>query len=538
MSVPKPVLREALTEPPIALPAGPAAAAVDSGRARSISGWLLTALFFLVPLVTYWPATFHDYGLRDDYSNLREAHEEPGTILNFCASHARPIYGWLLQATYEQTDSVQDLQWMRFAASLLLGAVSLVMFRGLRALGWSFNTALSFAILLALVPSAQVIAGWAVGWPYAATALLAIAGFFTVEGALTVGRSAGPGRAVGQWIMALCLMVVGALIYQPSAMFYVVPLAAALIAQRRRDIAQTVHWLAVHIGFIIASLGFAYCTMIVLYAAGVFVKSGRIAFEHHWGDKFSWFFHETMPNALSLFVLNDNNLRDHGWYIASAVVVGLMLVAGAVVEWRRHGRARGLIWAAALVGLPILAASVSLVASERYATYRTIFAMTAVLLCFMVASARALTAQWSASGRRLLATVVVGVAFCTAQHHVYALIAVPQGNEWQLILSGAKHVHLNRFVRPRVFAIASAPSDISTASIYHDEFGSLSSNSEWVPKEMFKRAMHDLHPEVANLESRYEFSEGYKLDGYKLPPGQHYDVVIDMHQVHRFHTDN
>ena len=538
MSVPKPVLREALTEPPIALPAGSAAAAVDSDRPLAISGWLLTALFFLVPLLTYWPATFYDYGLRDDYSNLREAHDEPGTILNFCASHARPIYGWLLQATYGQTDSVQSLHWMRLAASLLLGAVSLVMFRGLRALGWSFNAALCFAILLTLVPSAQVIAGWAIGWPYAATALLAIAGFFTVEGALTVGRSAGPGRAVSQWIMALCLMVVGALIYQPSAMFYVVPLAAALIAQRRRSIAQTARWLTVHIGFIIASLGLAYCTMIVLYAAGVFVKSGRIAFEHHWVDKFSWFFHETMPNALSLFVLNDNNLRDHGWYITSAVVVGLLLVAGAVVEWRRHGRARGLIWAAALVGLPILAASVSLVASERYATYRTIFAMTAVLLCFMVASARALTAHWSASGRRMLATAVVGIAFFTAQHHVYALIAVPQGNEWQLIMAGAKHVHLNRFVRPRVFAIASSPADISTTSIYHDEFGSLSSNSEWVPKEMFKRAMHDLHPEVANLESRYEFSEGYKAEGYKLPPGQHYDVIIDMHQLHRFHADN
>ena len=94
-------------------------------------------------------------------------------------------------------------------------------------------------------------------------------------------------------------------------------------------------------------------------------------------------------------------------------------------------------------------------------------------------------------------------------------------------------------MRPRVFAIASSPADISTTSIYHDEFGSLSSNSEWVPKEMFKRAMHDLHPEVANLESRYDFSEGYKTEGYKLPPGgQHYDVIIDMHQLHRFHTDN
>src|SRR6202045_4344509 len=112
MSVPKPVLREALTEPPVALPAAPAAVVVD-GRALNIGGGLLTALVFLVPLLTYWPATFHDYGLRDDYSNLREAHEEPSTVVKFCASHARPIYGWLLQATYGQTNSVQNLQWMR-----------------------------------------------------------------------------------------------------------------------------------------------------------------------------------------------------------------------------------------------------------------------------------------------------------------------------------------------------------------------------------------------------------------------------------------
>src|SRR6201999_2562098 len=84
---------------------------------------MLTALLFLVPLIAFWPATFHEYGLRDDYSNLREAHEEIGKVLKFCASHARPVYGWLLQATYGQTSSVQNLQWMRFGASLLLGAL-------------------------------------------------------------------------------------------------------------------------------------------------------------------------------------------------------------------------------------------------------------------------------------------------------------------------------------------------------------------------------------------------------------------------------
>ncbi len=533
MSVPKTVLREALPESAIAIPGGQSAAYADDRRALGLRAWMLTAVLFLIPLATYWPATFHDYGLRDDYSNLREAHEEPGTVVRFCASHARPIYGWLLQATYGQTSSVQNLQWMRFLASLLLGAIALVMFRGLRALGWSFNASLCFAILLELVPSAQVIAGWAVGWPYAATALPAIAAFFTVEGAVALGLSAGVGRSVGQWLMALGLMVVSALIYQPSALFYVVPLAGALIAQRRRGLTHTTRWLVVHLGFVVAALGFAYCTMSALYAGGVFVKSGRVAFEQHWGEKIAWFVQETLPNGLSLLVLNDNNQRDHWLYVGCAVLVGALLLAGLIMEWRRHGHARGIVWAVGLFGLPVFAAGISLLASERYATYRTILAMTAVLLCFLVASVRALTERWGAPGRRLLATAVIALAVFVAQHHVYALIAVPQGNEWQLIVNGAKQVHLNAPARPRIFAIVSSPKDISTASIYHDEFGSLSSNSEWVPKEMFKRAMHDLHPDVPNLESRYEFSEGYRL-----PSGQHFDVIIDMHQLRRLHTDN
>jgi hypothetical protein len=528
MSVPETII----TDSSIAGPVEHAGVIVEHRSALGVRGWVLTAMLFLVPLVTYWPATFHDFGLRDDYSNLREAHEEPGKVLKFCASHARPVYGWLLQATYGQTATVQDLQWMRFAASLLFGALSLVCFRGLRALGWPFSTSLCFAVMLALIPSAQVIAGWAVGWPYVATALLAFGGFFTVEGALTLGLRAGTGRAVSQWLVATGLMVVSALIYQPSALFYVVPLAAALIVQRQRNVAQVARWTGIHLGFVVGTLGLAYCAMTVLYATGIFVKSGRVAFEHQWGDKIAWFVQETLPNALSLFVLNDNNHRDHALYFVCAAGVGALLVAGACLEWRRHGRARGIVWSAALLGLPVFACAVSLIASERYATYRTILAMTAVLLCFLVASIHAVTERWGPVGRRMLATAIVAIAFFTAQHHVYALIAVPQGNEWQLIMAAAKRVHLDGS-HPRVFAIASTPADLSTASIYHDEFGSLSSNSEWVPREMFKRAMHDLHPEIANLDARYDFSSGPKL-----PVDQRYDVIIDLHRLRQFYTDN
>ena len=536
MSVPENIVTDAsiaaLEHTGIAVPHGHAAAA-GSRAAFGVRAWLLTALLFLAPVVAYWPATFHEFGLRDDYSNLREAHEEPGTVIKFCASHARPIYGWLLQATYGQASSVQNLRWMRFGASLLLGAISLVSFRGLRALGWTFRSSLCFALLLGLIPSAQVIAGWAVGWPYAATALLAICAFLTVEGALNMGPAAARSRVVGQWALAAGLMVISALIYQPSAMFYVVPLAGALIVQRHRSLRHSASWTGMHMGFVAGALGIAYCVMSALYSSGLFVKSGRVAFEHHWGDKVAWFLQEPLPNALSLFVINDNNHRDHAWYFACAAIVGALLIAGACLEWRRYGRARGIVWAAALIGLPVFAFAVSLIASERYATYRTILAMTAVLLCFLVASVRALTESLSPRGRALLAAAGVTVAFLTAQHHAFALIAVPQGNEWQIILSGAKHTHLQGNARPRIFAIMSSPADISTATIYHDEFGSLSTNSEWVPKEMFKRAMHDLHPEIANLESRYEFSEGPKL-----PPDQRYDVIIDLHRLRQFHTDN
>src|SRR6201996_3672738 len=133
-SVPKTV-----SEAAIAVPIGNPSAIARARAALRIRPWMLTLLLFLVPLIAFWPATFHDYGLRDDYSNLREAHEEIGKVLKFCASHARPIYGWMLQATFGQISSVQNLHWLRFIASLLLGALSLVSFRGLRTLGWSFN---------------------------------------------------------------------------------------------------------------------------------------------------------------------------------------------------------------------------------------------------------------------------------------------------------------------------------------------------------------------------------------------------------------
>ena len=249
-----------MTASPLAVPDFALAAdapAVAAARGTALRAWLLAACLFLVPLLTYAPTTFHDYGLRDDYSNLREAHEEPGKILKFCASHARPIYGALLQASYEQTSSVQNLQWMRFAAALLLGTLSLVSFRSLRArVGRSVRRSALPCWSCSCHPRRSSPPGPSAGrtrsprWSESAA-------FFATEGALDPGYTLR--RAAAQWAVGLALMITGLLIYQPSALFYVVPLTAALLVRRDRTARQALRWAAIHAARWSSALGLAVC---------------------------------------------------------------------------------------------------------------------------------------------------------------------------------------------------------------------------------------------------------------------------------------
>ena len=340
---------------------------------------MLTALLFLIARWSlYWPATFHEYGLRDDYSNLREAQEEPGKVVQFCASHARPIYGWLLQSTYGQPPACKTCSGCASSPRCCSAAISLVMFRGLRALGWSSEQQSvrcrdrrPWSLPHKSSPRGRSAGRTRQRRSWRSAHSLRSKGSFAMG--LRTRKPPG-GGSVGS--SASACMVVSALIYQPSALFYVGSVGGrAHRPARHRGFAATVRW-AVRAFWIRLRprLGLAYCTMAALYSMGVFVKSGRVAFEQHWVDKIAWFLQEPLPNALSMFVLNDNNQRDHGLYCGCAALVAADFGRGRVFGMaaprcvsadRLAGRARR----AAAVRL-----RVSLVASERYATYRTILA--------------------------------------------------------------------------------------------------------------------------------------------------------------------
>ena len=484
--------------------------------------WVIALALLILPLVTYWNTTFHHFGFRDDYSNLSEAHDQPGKIIHFIASHGRPVYGFLLEYSFGWTDSIQELEWLRLAGAIGLGLVAAFLFRILRRRGWSLATAAFTTAMVSLTPAAQVIASWATVWPYTVAALLSLSGFVLAD-------SASQGRQGFRWAGAMLLMTLAALVYQPTGLFYCVGIAAALPDRRGRPWRENLRWTGVHLSMVCAGLAAAFLIVKALYLTGMFEASARIAFEHDPFGKFWWFVREPLPNALSLLVLNDDDGSTRAAYMASVGIMAALLAVGLGVEWRRRGSRAGGFWLMLLALLSLAAYSVNLVVADRYASYRTTFALTGVLLIF-------LTLSWinlcSLAGRKgpwiegAGYVVALVLAVYTARFHAFALIAAPQSAELQIIQNTAERVAPRN--RPiRIYFVQPSLADSPAAIAYHDEFGSLSTNNDWMSKEIFDEFMREHFPTLPDREQCYEMQTGYGPP----PPDKPFDFVIDMRKL-------
>jgi len=121
-------------------------------------------ILLFTPLLVYWQTIFTEYGFHDDYSNMREAREEPGKLVKFTTSHGRPLYGALLETSLSKIDEVESLQWIRLTTVALLTLLGIGLWRQLYQSGWTEIEAAVIGLGVTLLPAAQVEAGWAIGW--------------------------------------------------------------------------------------------------------------------------------------------------------------------------------------------------------------------------------------------------------------------------------------------------------------------------------------------------------------------------------------
>jgi hypothetical protein len=486
---------------------------------RMALGVLLVAL----PAVVYWPAVSHRYGFRDDYSLIQEAQEKPGSVLEYMSSHARPAAGVLLEATACWVNGLDGLKWMRMLGVLCIGLVSATMFLVLTGSGWGRWQGFVLGATIAFLPAGQLISGWGSTWPNAVGALLGLLAFILADRAF--GAKASVQRVTGV-ISAGALVALGAMLYQPNSLFYLVGVSTGLCLCPRAETRARVAWLARHLLLVCGGLVLAFVVMTLVFNLGLVEPVDRIEIETNLPEKLWWFIKGPLQNALAIVVLKDEgDGNDVAYYLAVLMTTGL-LVAGAWRQWRLSGLSGVALWAGGLAVLVLASYSVSMVASERWSTYRTIWPLTAILLIFLTSSLYSFLGTWRRMARLSAPALLSGLlvfSVMLARAQTYELIAVPQSQELAIIEEGARQI--DPVAHPRVFVVTPAPQEVPVPLRWADEFGSLTTDSWWTPKEMLKLVMKARFPEMHDVESCY-----YLECGRDLPPRGSYDVVIDLRQ--------
>ncbi|WP_371817344.1 hypothetical protein [Myxococcus sp. CA051A] len=495
---------------------------ITTGAFRALG---TAALLFLLPWVVYGSAISLDYGLRDDYAILREAREEPGKILRVCGAMGRPLYGWLLERSTREVDDVDGLGGLRALGVLGLALLSLALYLLFRAEGWRRSPAALLAAFLIVIPSAQVVASWSICWPQAVALLLSVGAFALARRG--VGTSTGGARSVSWCVGGVVALAASTLIYQASGPFYAVLLAAALVTRRFDDVRASARWLASHVLVVGGGLGLAYVVTRMTFALGVFTPSPRMVLERHFVAKAVWFVTQVLPNALALNALNDTDAAPSWGYWPMVGVTLTVLALGLVVEGRRTGRVGVGTWVVALVGLSGVAYCASLLASERWPTYRTLYALTGVWSVFFFAAMVKLGDRFPTRGPRVAVALLggfVAVSALLAHQQSVELFAVPQERELALMRQGASAIVPAR--KPRVFVLTARQGDSAASQRYLDEFGSVSVDTEWVAKELLATAVRERFPQEKDTRSLYRFAAGPVL-----PESRAYDILVDMRQL-------
>ncbi|MEO6569549.1 MAG: glucosyltransferase domain-containing protein [Opitutaceae bacterium] len=471
----------------------------------------------LLPTAVYWNTISYRFGFRDDYSILREAHEEPGKIFRVCSAMARPIYGYLLEQTFGRLEGVDAFARMRLLTALLLGIVALLLFSVLRSQGWDEWIAAMLAAVVTMLPGAQVLVAWSIAWPPALALAFAVAAYGCAEKAFS---GAAPAVRLGAWVLSLALIVGSTLNYQAACLFYLVPLAAGLLIRPESWGRETGPWLARHAVTFGCGLAVAATIMLRAYASGAIGISPRVALSPHIGQTLEWFFRFPLPNALALFSL-DGVGTNPGPYYATVVFMTILLLAGIASIWRKHGWRHGLFAALITLSLPIAAHGAILISTERLATYRTLMPLRGLILVLAAATLARI------AGRKVTLGMMGALTLATAwlaHRDPFDLIALPQSYELKLIEEGARQVNPSR--PTKVFVITPALADAPSSVRVGDEFGSLATNSDWVPKEMFGVAVREI---FGKTRVSYTFESGPKL-----PRDRQFDVVVDMRRLREF----
>jgi hypothetical protein len=364
--------------------------------------------------------------------------------------------------------------------------------------------------LLVLVPSAQILVSWTVAWPRTIALLAAIGAFGIANKAFAQSRTK-PWR----WAAAVSLVVVSALTYPSDTLLYVSLVTAGSWTRRSGSWRSLAEWCVRHLVTLGIGVATAFTAMTFAFARGWVATSGRVALESNVAAKFAWFGREPLANAAALIRLNHDGAEAS--IRRTALLVGLVLVAGIIGTGLRHGW-RTVRWTLLLPLLLVGSFAVNFAVADAWAVYRVLLPLTMTVAIALVAALSGAIGPWPT--RAALVVVLVPAAWL-ARDQTRHLIAEPQAQELRSVEAAAARIDPE--VNPRVFIRLPRVHERVADWVFHDEFGSLSADSDWSTREMLKRAMQERFP------GRHDVTRHYTLmTGRTVPVLPRPDVILDL----------
>lgn len=461
---------------------------------------LLTfAVFSAIFLVTYMPCFVQSYGLLDDYYLLFLTLTKGAwcpEIVGSMMSQGRPVNLPFIAAAFSSLHSISDLVYLRIIATFGTALLATLFFRHAMHVGWSRILSFVLSLLVFSQLPFQVLSAWSlVGFLGAIRIPLAYVSYFLAKYA---GEK--PLRSpvfVGLFAVTVISLSAAMAMHQTTAMFFWIGMAQDLLSPKKFELTRrqlavtfTAFGVACGIEYVICSWGKS------AYAEYLLQDRDHLSVDVF--QKILWFVGEPLSNCL-----NFNNLEASPLVaicVAITIITGLCFFVKDLAprEWLKQ---RVLLLAA----LPILCYTPNLIVAESWATYRTLYALSALLMIYFFCAIQGIARKFNASQKvvtiAFLAAAIINLVI--ADLNVATFIAGPQSRELALLRYRLNYKEDSPIITHST-AQLSPPKDKSPFDIwqydsrmlapswyeslapaaYYDEFGRPSSARPFVAKAM------------------------------------------------------
>ncbi len=454
---------------------------------------LLSAAFFLLIGIVYFPVVTSEYGFYDDYYYLNVADSDlsGADLFKIGARQGRPLTGVAFAVSMGLVDNVSELNYLRLIGVVFTAIFGVSFFLMLTRFGWSVGLSLLLALLVALLPAFQVYVSWSVCFILPAGALLGLfSGYCWTRHWHSCGEAERNGSR-SRLIVASISVALAMAIYQPAAMMVWCFPAVYLLFGQNTTVRNEIR-------FVIGTGVFVACAMVFGF---LLLKLGVSIFGAH-GDargglvsdvfaKVGWFINEPLRDVIVPWQLG------HQLWLSLACLAFVSVGFYGLSDWKWLSSCRKLGW---LLVLLVLAYLPNLLSAENWTSFRTQIAIGSIMSIAIIGGLEG----WRriVKGSRfwpICCGFCLLVVVLSAQQNIMRGFVLPQSTEWAWLKSQVREIVSDNQV-DLIYVVGSDWRYSIAERVYYDEFGLPSSAQPWMPVPMLRLAIKELGMDPNSFE--------------------------------------